>query len=174
MLASLPPPLSPGQILWINLVTEGGPALALGLDLPSQNIMDRLPANPREILDLETTRHIAANGAGIGLSTFGVFLAALSRYGLPRAQTIAFASIVTSQMMNVYDVRKKHAPQPENSLITPSVAMSITMMLSVIYTPGVGAFLGTVPLSLADWIFILMLSRIGLLFPPLSHLFSEA
>jgi Ca2+-transporting ATPase len=164
-LAGLPVPLSPGQILWINLVTEGGPALALGLDQPSRNIMDRMPRNPQEnILDPKTSRQIVAKGTGIGLSTFGVFLTALSRYGLPKAQTMAFANIVTSQMMNVYDVRKNHAPQPENSLITPSVAMSIAMMLSVIYTPGVGTFFGTVPLSLVDWLFILALSRLGLMF----------
>jgi len=165
-LAGLPVPLSPGQILWINLVTEGGPALALGLDRPSRNIMDRRPADPRQkTLDLETTRQIVAKGAGIGLFTFGVFLAALSGCSLPRAQTMAFANIVTSQMMNVYQVRKNHASQPENNLITPSVAMSLAMMLSVIYTPGVGPLFGTVPLSPADWIFILIFSGMGLMFP---------
>ena len=96
MLLSLPLPLVPIQILWVNLVTDGLPAMALGLDQPEENVMQRKPRHPKEsVFARKLGWKIISRGFLIGIVTLIAFVIVYHRNpnDLPYAQTIAFATL---------------------------------------------------------------------------------
>src|SRR5690606_8288954 len=107
--AGLPLPLLPIQVLWVNLVTDGLPAMALGVDPPDPDVMRRPPRSPREsVFSRGLGRRIAVRGTLIGLLTTGVFALTLFRHGdLPLARTMAFATLVMSQLFHAFECRSE-------------------------------------------------------------------
>ncbi|MGB4177414.1 MAG: cation-translocating P-type ATPase, partial [Halanaerobiales bacterium] len=100
----LPLPLLPIQILWVNLVTDGLPALALGFDEDNDDLMKKRPRDPEEsILSQEMVGHIISQGILIGISTIMAFLIAIYKLGLGlnTARTMAFSTLVFSQLFFV-------------------------------------------------------------------------
>ncbi|BAS29211.1 ATPase [Limnochorda pilosa] len=99
-------PLTPIQILWVNLVTDGLPALALGVEPPEPGVMDRSPRNPRESVFGGGIGGLTIwQGALIGLLTLGVFAWARQMGDLARAQTLAFATLAFAQLAHSFNVR---------------------------------------------------------------------
>jgi Ca2+-transporting ATPase len=154
-----PIPLSPSHILWINLVTEGIPALALGMDPPDRTVMN-LPPDPanENIFSQGLGTRIMTRGLGIGLTTLGVFGGSLLLHpgNLLRARTLAFTNLVASQMFHVYDCRNENRNGDSiklraNKYLFPAVFTSSGLMLAVIYMPWLSRIFGTYPLDLLDW-----------------------
>ena len=165
MAAGLPLPLRPIQILWVNVVTDGLPALALGVEPPDKDIMQRLPRPGREgIFSNGLGRKIMLRGILIGLSTVGVFtLSYAATTDLPRAQTVAFATLVMCQMLHVFDCRSERMGIMEKGLFSNpallwALLISFGMFLSSIHVPMVSRFFATVPLGALDWILVLSAS----------------
>jgi Ca2+-transporting ATPase len=107
-LVGLPLPLLPVQILWINLVTDGLPALALAVDPAAPDLMRRRPRDPRgRILDRSRIAVMLAQGFFMALLTLGVFACAL--YGMDRrietARTLAFTVLVFAQLAHAFNCR---------------------------------------------------------------------
>src|SRR5690606_10184255 len=96
MMAGFPLPLVPIQILWVNLVTDGLPAMALGVDQAESDLMQHKPRSAKEnIFARRLGWKIISRGILIGLCTLGAFILALNDgQGLVHAQTVAFATLV--------------------------------------------------------------------------------
>lgn len=110
MLLYLPLPLVPIQILWVNLVTDGLPAMALGLDQPEENVMHRKPRHPKEgVFARKLGWKIVSRGFLIGIVSLIAFIIVYRRdpSDLSYAQTIAFTTLVLSQLIHVFDCRSE-------------------------------------------------------------------
>ncbi len=167
MLAGLPLPLVPIQILWVNLVTDGLPALALGVDQPEAATMQRAPRSRTEgVFARGLATKIITRGFLIGgVTLFAFWLPYMQNPGdLARAQTIAFATLVMAQLIHVFDCRSEISIYSrnimENKYLVLAVISSILLILPVIYMPRLQLIFKTVPLTIMEWGFILALAAI--------------
>jgi P-type Ca2+ transporter type 2C len=161
-LVGLPLPLLPIQILWVNLVTDGLPAMALGVDGAEPGIMNRPPRIPGEsIFARGLASKIGVRGTFIGLGTLLVFVVGLLMgVNMLGARTMAFSTLVFSQLFHVFDCRSEERGIFEVGLFTNpylvgAVLISTIMQLSVIYLPPLQAIFKTTALHSWQWIFIL-------------------
>lgn len=177
MAIGLPIPLQPMQILWINLVTDGLPALALGVDTTDKNIMLR-PPRPKDegIFGRGLGRKIVARGLLIGLTTLAVFaLGFFATNSLGAAQTMAFATLVLCQLLHVFDCRSETVGISEKGIATNpflliSVGFSVLLLMLSIYFPPLSKALGNVPLRQGEWAVVLMAAGCPTLFMGLRRL----
>jgi len=167
MLMSMPLPLVPIQILWVNLVTDGLPAMALGLDQPEENVMQRNPRHPKEgVFARRLGWKILSRGFLIGVVTLAAFVIVFHRdpSDLPYAQTIAFATLVMAQLIHVFDCRSEisiFSRNPfGNKYLVWAVVSSALLMLVVIYVPIFQPIFHTVAIEPRDWLLILGLSAV--------------
>lgn len=162
----LPLPLIPIQILWVNLVTDGLPALALGLDNDCDDVMNSPPREPDEsIFTSGMFGHIFIEGILIGISTMMAFLLAIYRLrvDLETARTISFSTLVFSQLFFVFSCRSEEysfwqIPLFTNMYLVLAVFISILMQLAVIYLPLFSKYFNTKVLSFEQWLLVLILS----------------
>jgi Ca2+-transporting ATPase len=161
---SLPLPLRPIQILWINIIMDGPPAIALGLEPPSKEVMRRPPRKPdKGIL------------SGIGpsilmtsiLMTAGtLFILWSEPHGTPelekKALTMAFTAFVVFQLFNAFNCRSERrslVSRPlANGTLLLAVIASAALQVLIIYNPLFQEVFRTVPLSLGDWAKIILVS----------------
>ncbi|WP_087972965.1 cation-translocating P-type ATPase [Oceanobacillus rekensis] len=167
MLLGLPLPLIPVQILWVNLVTDGLPAMALGLDKAEGDVMKRTPRNPREgIFSRGLGYKIISRGILIGIVTLIGFIITYDNNpdNLIFAQTTAFTTLVLAQLIHVFDCRSEHSifsRNPfENIYLVFAVVSSLLLLLVVIYWPPLQPIFHTVSLSFRDWMLIIALAAI--------------
>lgn len=156
ILSGLPLPLRPIQILWINLVTDGLPALALGVDPPEARLMELPPRRRDEgLFSRGLWGNLLLRGIMIGAVTVTLFGAALnSGAELAKARTIAFATLILAQLVYVYDCRSEGAPfskRRRNLLLDGAVLSSCLLMVIVIHHPLLRTIFGTLPLSAGEW-----------------------
>jgi len=156
-------PLLATQILWINLVTDGAPALALGLEPADEDVMHQ-PPRPHD--EPVITKRMWTTIFGIGIvmaagtllvldaSLPGGFLAGTG--SLPYGQTMAFNTLMLFQVFNVLNTRSDqhsafHRPF-RNKWLWAALGLSLVLQIAVIYTPFLQLAFGTVPLSGRDWL----------------------
>jgi Ca2+-transporting ATPase len=163
MLAGLPIPLQPIMLLWLNLVTDGAPALALGLEKGDPDIMKRPPRPTKEpVINREMLVGVIVQAV---VMTTAVLLAFL--YGLRRfpdnpqgAQTVAFATLVMSELLRAYTARSERYSLFKigifgNKWMQYAVGASFVLLLVVIYVPFLQDVFGTVSLAIRDWVVML-------------------
>ncbi len=167
MLAGLPLPLVPIQILWVNLVTDGLPAMALGVDPAEEDTMRRPPRDSREsIFARGVGWKIVSRGLLIGLATLGAFWVAYweSPDDLTRAQTVAFSTLVMAQLVYVFDCRSSksifHRNPLENRSLVLAVLSSVLLLLGVIYYEPLQPIFHTVAIGVREWMFIIAASSL--------------
>jgi P-type Ca2+ transporter type 2C len=156
-------PLLATQILWINLVTDGAPALALGVDPADENLMQR-PPRPRGegVITGRMWRGIFFVGAIMAGGTLGVFDASLpgglieGAGDLRYAQTMAFTTLILFQIFNVFnarsDTRSAFHGLFRNHWLWIGLGVSFVLQLAVIYVPFLQKSFSTVSLTSADWL----------------------
>jgi Ca2+-transporting ATPase len=152
-------PVAAIQLLWINLLTDGLPALALGVDPASSGIMERPPRDPKEnILTRAMAMDILLFGALMCIGTLLLFDLSLP-YGKEKAMTVAFTAIVMFEMVRVESVRSKHKLGIlSNKKLLIAVASSILLQLVIIYVPFFNPVFETLPLALSEWAWIVAAS----------------
>ncbi|MDV2480694.1 HAD-IC family P-type ATPase [Methanoculleus sp. Wushi-C6] len=156
LLLGLPLILIPVQILWINLVTDGVTALALGLEPAERDIMQRRPRDPEEaILTRNAYLVILILGAWLGILTLYAF-SGIYETDLDRARTMAFTGLIVFELYNVLNFRSFRFPLHRigffsNPALVLAILGSLVLQALVVYVPVFNAFLGTAPLTLADW-----------------------
>ena len=159
----LPMPLLPIQILWVNLVTDGLPAMALGVDQKEKDLMDRPPRNPKESIFAQGLgRKIAFRGIMIAFITLCVYILAFSySFGsMEYARSAAFTTLVISQLCHVFDCRSEKYSVFEigfgNKYLLLAVASSLLMQLVVLYVPFLQEIFQTKPLDILTWAVIIL------------------
>src|SRR6187200_2616185 len=178
-------PLLATQILWINLVTDGPPALALGVDPADEGLMDQPPRRVGEgVLTPRMWRGIALVGIVMAAGTLYVLDASLvggfveGTGTLPYAQTMAFTTLMLFQLFNVFnarsDVRSAFAGFYANRWLWAAVFASAVLQVVVVYTPFLQRAFGTVSLTGSDWAFCFAVSSSVLWIRELSKLLPDS
>ena len=156
-------PLLATQILWINLLTDAGPALALGIEPADHDVMTRRPRDPRSrVIDGRMWFDIGYVGVIMAIGTLGVMDWALPGGligggvgAMEYAHTLAFTTLVFFQLFNVFnarfDDRSAFHKLGSNGWLWLAVLVSTALQVVVIYTPFLQPAFGTVPLSATDW-----------------------
>lgn len=156
-------PLLATQILWINLVTDGLPALALGLDPADPAVMQRQPRPQGSgVITGEMWRGIAFVGAVMAIGTLLILDAGLpgglieGSGDLDHARTLAFTTLVLFQLFNVFnarsDTQSAFSKMFQNPWVWGAVTLSLLLQVLVVYTPFLQRAFYTTPLDLTDWL----------------------
>jgi calcium-translocating P-type ATPase len=168
LLAGVPLPLLPAQILWINIVTDGTSDLALSAEPEESNVMRRRPENPHGALyDRRALWHIVFAGLAMTVTTFSLYWYALRITGvsLEYARTLAFVFLSVSSLLSVWSWRSLRESILrrglwQNKWVPISAAFSFGLQLAAVYLPGFQSFFNTVPLAPRDWGIILVLALV--------------
>jgi Ca2+-transporting ATPase len=153
-------PLTAIQLLWLNLLTDGAPALALGLEAGEPDIMRQPPRAPDEpVVNRPMRRDIAVQTVAITAATLGAFLIGKQWFpnNLAAAQTMAFATLSTSELLRAYTARSERYSVFRiglwsNKVMQMSVAASIALLLAVIYVPFLDPIFNTTFLGIREWL----------------------
>ncbi|MDS0261389.1 cation-translocating P-type ATPase [Haloarcula sp. S1CR25-12] len=142
------------QLLWINLLTDGLPALALGVDPRSGDVMERPPRDPeRGIVDRGMLGLVGGTGTVSTAAILGLLFLTLGGAPsvTPYVTTMVFTAFVFLEFEKLYVIRwLRETPTLSNRWLAAAVGGSVALQLAVLYTPLADSF-GTVPLGLADW-----------------------
>jgi Ca2+-transporting ATPase len=160
ILLNLPLPLLPIQLLWMNLVTDGLPALALGFEPAEPDVMKRAPRDPKErVLNRRTMFVIFMVGLIMALGTLAMFYIELGRSNEAEARTVAFTALVMAEMAVALNLRTekslfKISPFGNKKLLL-AIASSVALQLMILYVPLFNQIFDTVPLDTQSWLEIL-------------------
>ena len=164
-LFTLPNPMTPIQILFVNLATDGLPAIALGVDPADNDIMRQNPRDKKEgIFARGLTEKILVRGSLIGVCTLLSFMVGrYFRMNLDTCRTIALSTLVMSQLFHVFECRSERHSIFEIKLFTNpylvgAVLVSILMLCSILYIPFLQGIFHTVPLMFKHWTIVLVFS----------------
>jgi Ca2+-transporting ATPase len=160
-----PIPLTAIQLLWLNLVTDGAPALALGTEAGDPDIMDRPPRPPQEPIINKYMQ------IGIVIQTIAITAVTLAAFAIGRfvdpdhiqyAETMAFVTLSISELFRAYTARSEFYPLFKigifsNKLMNWAVLGSFVLILVVVYVPFLQPIFNTAPLGWAQWLEILPL-----------------
>lgn len=157
ILMNLPVPLIPIQLLWLNLVTDSFPALALGVERGEADIMDEPPRDPDEpILDKEIKITVAIQSIAITVATLLAYFVGLKWYGLEsginHARTMAFSALIICELLRAYTARSIDKTVFEigvftNKKLVMATVFSFLLMLLVIYVPVLNDAFGLMDLG---------------------------
>lgn len=169
ILLGLGSPLTPIQILWLNLVTDGLPALALGVEPPEKGIMNRPPRNSKEgVFAGGMGIRIILQGALIGILALTSYWLALSwGRSLVEAHTMAFLTMAISQLVHSFNARSlDHSiftlGVTSNRNLVYAFAVSLLLQLAVIFIPFFSGIFDTTVITAHDWAVVLGLSIVPL------------
>src|SRR3989338_7648240 len=155
-------PLAAIQLLWLNLITDGLPALALGVDPAARNIMLRKPRHKsEEILSRNVLVNIA--GTSIIIAAVVLFLYWLNLdLGVDEARTVAFTATVVVEMAIVLMIRSVYDTKFfSNKFVWFAIASSIALQVLVVYYRPLNSIFKTVPLNFIEWVEIVFVSLIA-------------
>jgi P-type Ca2+ transporter type 2C len=155
-------PLLATQILWINLVTDSGPALAMGVDPPPPDVMRR---RPRKVTDRVIDAEMQLGVLFVGLVMAAATLLTIDMRlpggliggsaGLAEARTAGFTVLVLAQLFNCFNSRSERGSAFRglfgNPWLWAAIALSLVLQVLVVHVPFLNEAFGTTPLSAGDW-----------------------
>lgn len=170
-------PLSPIQLLWLNLVTDSFPALALGMEQGEEDIMEQNPRDPQEpIIDPDIRGNIIVQAIAITLSVLiayylgrTVFFPGTDSHSIMGQETMAFTTLVFAELFRAYSSRSTkytlaHIGVFSNPTMNKAVLASTALMLLVLFVPGLQDLFDVVPLPMGAWGVVLVCMFIPLIF----------
>jgi Ca2+-transporting ATPase len=162
-------PLAPIQLLWLNLITDGAPALALSTEKGDPDIMDQPPRAPKEpIINRQMLVGVITQTIAISTVTLIAFVVGLNKGegaiqdNLIFAKTMAFVTLSTSELLRAFTARSERYPLLKqgvfsNKWMNIAVLFSLVLVLAVVYIPFLNPIFKTVPLGWQQWELILPL-----------------
>lgn len=166
-------PLTASQILWINLLTDAAPAMALGVDPVDPLVMQLPPRSPTErIVDARMQRGIVVIGITMAVVTLVMF--DLQRSGgllggssdLDHARTAGFTVLVFAQVFNAFNARSDLVSAwhgwARNRMLLGAAALAVLLQVAVVHVPFLNEAFSTSPLALRDWILCALLASVVL------------
>lgn len=152
-----PLPLTAVQLLWVNLVTDSTPSLALAVDPPSLDVLSQRPRDPKEsVINRESLLRMAIVAPAMAVATLTAFFLGLES-GLPKAHTMAFVTLSISQLYNAINVRSARksiftiSPFTNKPLLY-AIVFSLALQAMPVYVPAFRSAFNTIPLVPTDWI----------------------
>jgi Ca2+-transporting ATPase len=169
-LFGLPLPLLPIQILWMNLVTDGFPALALAVDPKAPDLMQQPPRQAQaRILDSGRLWTIAGEGLMLAVIALGAFSYSLFIWKQPidQARTVAFTVMVAAQLVHAFNCRSDrwslfHMGVTTNHALIWAVVASLALQVGILTIPFVGPIFKVAPLPIEDWELMLAMALLPL------------
>ena len=162
----MPLALMPIQLLWINLITDGLPALALGVDPPEFDVMKRPPRDLSEgILHKKRWMYMLIEGGIMGVTVFSLFAFALNNYSYRQAQTMAFTALALSQLVHAFNNRSTRKSLFQlgvfgNKILVLAVLFSVGLQIMAVQTLWGNFIFKTQPLSSYHWLLVISVSLI--------------
>ena len=165
ILAGLPSPLTPIQLLWLNLITDGAPALALGMEKGDPDIMVQPPRPPDEpVINRPMRTRIGIQTIAIAGVTLAAYWMGIKLFpGIPEeAKTMAFVTLSFSELLRAFTARSERYPLHKIGLFSNkwmfyAVTSSLLLLLAVIYVPFLQPIFNTVSLGWTEWQIVLPL-----------------
>ncbi|MWV18381.1 HAD-IC family P-type ATPase [Pseudomonas sp. L-22-4S-12] len=178
-------PLLATQILWINLITDAAPALAMGIDPQSDDVMARRPRRPTDrVIDARMWRGVMQNGLVMALASLATFDWLLPGGLLPgsasleSARTAAFTVLVLAQLFNALNARSESASAFrgifDNLWLWVAIALGIGLQVAVVHWQPLNRAFSTVPLTIEQWLICLAMGSLVLWFSELRKVFLRA
>ncbi|WP_423223478.1 cation-translocating P-type ATPase [Candidatus Amarolinea aalborgensis] len=173
-LAGWPPPLTAIQLLWLNLLTDGAPALALGMEKGDPDVMQQPPRPPREpIINRIMLIRIAIMTVALTAVVLTAFWVGLREHGQDLAETMAFATLALAELPIAYTSRSERYPLLRlgfftNKWMQMAVGVSILLTIAVIFVPFLNGPFNTVPLTAAQWELVIPLALVPALVAEIS------
>ena len=169
-LVGLPVPLLPIQILWVNLVTDGLPALALGVDPVDKNIMSRPPRKSNEpVITKENAFLMLWQGVFIAFCSLLAFsfILFIEKGSIGRARTAAFIVLSCAQLFHSFNCRNNKESIFKIGFLTNkklilAVLISFILQMVVVYQPFLQTIFKTQPLGIFDWCLVILISSFPL------------
>ena len=163
LVLGLKSPLLAIQLLWINLVTDSLPAIALGLEKPEKDIMQRKPVDSKKGIFADgLLNKIIVEGIMIGVLTLVAFSIGNKYYGLEAGRTMAFLSIGFLELIHSFNVKNEksifEAGLFENKYLVGSFVLGIFIQAIVVVVPTFAKVFEVVPLNLTQWIITVAIS----------------
>lgn len=151
-------PLSVMQLLWINLISDIFPGLALSMEAPERDVLEEKPRDPcAPLLSGADYRRMAFESGTITAGAMGAYAYGISRYGIgPAATTLAFQGLTLGQLLHAFSCRSEHGTvldsgrQAPNRVFDVAVGGSILLQILTMLLPGLRRFLGVTPVALVD------------------------
>ncbi|MEN6441655.1 MAG: HAD-IC family P-type ATPase [Syntrophobacter sp.] len=151
-------PLTAMQLLWINLLSDIFPGLALAMEQPESDVLERPPRDPREpIIQKSDFKRISVEAAVMSGGAMMAYVYGMGRYGAgPQAGTLAFQSLTLAQLLHAISCRsERHSiiskeKLPPNKYLNFALAGSIGIQLMTMFIPGLRSLLGLAPIGLVD------------------------
>ncbi|MEK7501013.1 MAG: HAD-IC family P-type ATPase [Patescibacteria group bacterium] len=169
LITGLPLAVTAAQILWVNLLHESLPAMALALDPAEKDVMVNQPASPaRPLLDGFVRFLIAVVGVISGLMIFGVFYFFQTYFESESyARSVAFAALGTTALFYSLSIRSLREPIWEipffeNRYLLVSIGLGLVLLAAAVYMPGLNALLKTQPLGALEWVVILAMGVLNI------------
>jgi Ca2+-transporting ATPase len=155
-------PLTAAQLLWINLISDIFPGLALAMEEPEPDILERPPRDPQQpIFDKKDYERMAVEAGVITAGSMGAFAYGISRYGLgPQSSTLAFHALTTGQLLHAVSCRSERTgifsqkALPPNPYLTWAVGGSLALQGLTMFIPGLRNLLNLTPVGLLDGLVI--------------------
>jgi len=168
LLSKLPLPLLPIQLLWVNLITDSAPALALGVDPPDKDVMRRRPRPPKQSIFYKMKFFLVVATLISLAASLSAYFAGFFTRPIEETRTMVLTTVVMFELFLVLTCRSDDKPLYKigfftNKKLIWAIALSFVLHLIAIYSP-LSALLKMSPLTLADWGIIIPLALSGLVF----------
>ena len=168
LILGLESPLLAIQLLWVNLVTDSFPAIALGLEPPEKDIMNKKPRNPRKGIFADGLwNKIVVEGIMIGMLTLLAFSIGNKFYGIEVGRTMAFVSLGILELVHSFNIRSEgsifNMNICENKYLIGAFLLGTLLQVSVVIIPSVAKVFELIPLTTTQWLYTTVISLLPII-----------